>query len=346
MRNKAFPKRCNTNVTAEIGVNLVSTIVNDEFGWIFRRTHQEHDFGVDGYIDYVNSEGGVSGKFIAVQIKTGKSYLSKQGAMHWYTDTKEHLNYFLNLPITIILVICDPESKECFWAELKKEEVEYKGDLWRYPIPKSKKLNKKSFVEIQKLFGSLENHIVEFEEDNEFTKMAASSSFILYSVPRDDIKNRNTNKLKSFLSRITRNEKLTLAVQGKLYIGTYGYEGDNREVFQIKEIRKWAKKARKNIDSWYICAGGGDIPSTITWIAACSIDIQADRVLQPNGRQGYQITGNSKDWANFMLECFDGLNKATEKWNWPIQLNYDISKLIQKELAPDVPFPELEEEKE
>ena len=72
--NTAFPKRRKTDVTAEIGVNLVSTIVNDDFGWVFRRTHQEHDFGVDGYIDYVDSNGGVTGQFIAVQIKTGNSY--------------------------------------------------------------------------------------------------------------------------------------------------------------------------------------------------------------------------------------------------------------------------------
>jgi hypothetical protein len=343
MSDKAFPKRRNTDVTAEVGVNLVSTIVNDEFGWIFRRTHQEHDFGVDGYIDYVNSVGGVTGKFLAVQIKTGKSYLSKAGAVHWYTDTKEHLNYFLNLPTPIILIICDPESKECFWAELKKEEVDFKGETWRYPIPKSEILAKKSFNKIRKVFGSSEDHIAEFEEDNEFMNLAESSSFIQYSVPREDIESRNIKNLKSFLSRITRNKKLTLAVQGKLYICTYGYEGDDREVFQIKDVRKWAKKARKKIDYWYLCASGGDIPSTISWMAACTTNIEAEFIVQPNGRPGYQIEGMPKEWSEFMMECFNGLNEASDKWGWPTRLNYEISQLIQKELFPDIPFPELEE---
>ena len=344
MNDKALPKRRTTDVTAEIGVNVVSTIVNDEFGWIFRRTHQEHDFGVDGYIDYVNSEGGVTGKFLAVQIKTGKSYLSKNGSIHWYKDTKEHLNYFLNLPTPIVLIICDPESKECFWAELKKEDVEFKGDTWRYPIPKSEKLNKKYVNKIKKIFGSSEDHLAEFQADNDFINLAKSSSFIQYSVPREDIESGNIKKLKSFLSRITRNEKLTLAVNGKLYIGTYGYESDSREVFQIKGIRKWAKKARKKINCWYLCASGGAIPSTISWVAACTTDIEAEPVVQPNGRRGHQIIGMTKEWSDFMMECFNGLNEATDKWGWPTRLNYEISKLLHKELFPDITFPDLDRE--
>ena len=86
-----FPKRPSTDKTAEIGINVVSTIFNDHFGWVFRRTHQEHDFGVDAFIDYVTDTGNVTGKFIAAQIKTGKSYLSSTGNMHWYKDNAINL---------------------------------------------------------------------------------------------------------------------------------------------------------------------------------------------------------------------------------------------------------------
>ena len=109
-----YPKRQKTDKTAEIGVNSVSRIVNDDFGWIFRRTHKEHDFGVDGYIDYVTKEGSVSGKFIAVQIKTGKSYLSLRGTNFWYRDSIPHLNYFLNVPIPVVIILCDPNTRICY----------------------------------------------------------------------------------------------------------------------------------------------------------------------------------------------------------------------------------------
>ena len=343
MSSTTFPKRRNTDVTAEIGVNLVSTIINDEFGWVFRRTHEEHDYGVDAYVDYVTQEGCVTGQFLAIQIKTGKSYLSKSGAMHWYSDTKEHLNYFLNLPTPILLVICDPKTKECFWAVLKKEEVDFKENGWRFPIPKDQILSKKSISEIENILGIPEDHLGEFEEDNEFLNLVSSGTYIQYCVPRDDIESKNLNNLKSFLSRITRNEKLTLAVQGKLYITTYGYEEDPREVYNISAIRKWAKKARKKIDCWYLCASGGSIPSTMAWLVASTCNIDSKPVNQPNGKTGHQISGITKEWGDFVNECFHGLNIATEKWGWPVRKNYEISKLIQKEIFPDIPFPEFNE---
>jgi len=263
--------------------------------------------------------------------------------MHWYSDTNAHLNYFLNLPTPILLVICDPDSKECYWSELKKDHIDYKVNNWRFPIPKSQKLCRSSIPALEEIFGTPENHLSEFEQDNELLHLVESGSYIQYCVPRKDIESRNLDNLKSFLKRITRNEKLTLAVQGSLHISTYGYEGDHREVYQIKAIRKWAKKARKKVDSWYLCASGGAIPSTLTWLAACTCNIDSKPKVLTDGRPGYEISGLPKEWGEFVEECFAGLNKATDKWDWPISKNYEISKLIFQEVFPDVPFPELDE---
>lgn len=341
MTMKNFPTRRHSDVVAEVGVNIVSTIVNDELGWIFRRNHQEHDFGVDGYIDYVNDDGGVTGKFLAIQIKTGGSYLNKSGTVHWYSDTKEHLNYFLNLPVPIILAVCDPDSNRCYWAQLRKEDVDFRGDTWRFPIPKSQILSKRSADKIKKILGPEDDHLAEFEEDRNFTSLVESSSFIQYCVPREDVENRNISNLKTFLARITRNEKLVLAVQGKLYISTYGYESDAREVFQIKDVRKWARKARKKLNYWYLCANKGDIPSTLTWVAAATSNVDAELVLGPDGTPVYRISGSPKEIWEFEKECFHGLNEATDRWGWSVRRNYEISKLIHDELLPDLPFPGL-----
>jgi hypothetical protein len=42
--------------------------VNRELGWVFRPVHQENYFGIDGYIDVVES-GEITGASLAVQIK-------------------------------------------------------------------------------------------------------------------------------------------------------------------------------------------------------------------------------------------------------------------------------------
>ncbi|WP_081934097.1 DUF4365 domain-containing protein [Massilia sp. 9096] len=333
-----FPKRQNTGKTAEIGINVVSTIFNDDFGWVFRRTHQEHDFGVDGYVDYVSPDGSVTGQFIAVQVKTGKSYLTPGGQMHWYKDSKEHLNYFLNLPTPLLLIICDPEGKDCYWEVLKKENVDFGGAGWRYPIPKDKKLCKSSIDEIKNLFGNAENHLSEFERDQEMLSKIGEDSLIQYSIPRKDIESLNVSNLKNFIARITRNEKLALAVQGKLYIATYGYEYDHREVYQIPAIRRWATAARKEIREWYLCAGE-ERWSTLMWMTTCTCAPNSKPLKKKGDR--FFVKADPKKAIAFMMECFDGLNIATRKWGWSAKYNEEISEKISDAIIQDITSPEI-----
>lgn len=334
----SYPKRPKTDVTAQAGVNLVSTIINDTYGWIFRRNHQEHDFGVDGYIDFVSEGGDVTGQTIAVQIKTGRSYLSENGSIHWYTDTKEHLNYFLNLPISLLLIICDPEKKACYWDKLDNSNVYYQGDKWKYPIPKIKLLLPESKAEITGYFKEVKDYVSEHEDDLSLINLIDDDSFVQYAIPREDIESKNVNNLRNFISRVTRNEKLTLAMQGKLYISTYGYERDSREVHEIKEVKEWAIEARKVINEWYLCVGNTVGISTIFWIAACSmLKNKSTYCKLEDGRDGYSIEADSTELVQFMQECFHGLNLATEKWNWAKSYNYELSKKIQKELFQKIP---------
>lgn len=337
-----FPKRPSTDKTAEIGVNLVSTVFNDYFGWVFRRTHQEHDYGIDAYVDYVSEEGSVTGKSLAVQIKTGQSYLTKTGTMHWYKDTEQHLNYFLNSPIPVLLVVCDPVTKNCYWSFLEKDEVDYTGGTWRHPVPKSNKLILSSKNEIQEKISTDSDFANEYKEDLELFGNLEDGSFIQYAVPKVDIISGNIKNIKKFLKRITRNEKLTRTTQGRLYICTYGYESDKREVYQIKQVRKWAKKARSKIDDWYLCAGAKDAPSTLKWLAASTCEINPEKFTKPDGSIGFKIHGRPKEISEFLSECFHGLNIATEKWGWSTTVNYEISKKIHSEFFPDIPFPELD----
>lgn len=336
-----FPKRLSTNKTAEIGINVVSTIFNDYFGWIFRRTHQEHDFGVDAYIDFVTPDGRVTGQFIAAQIKTGKSYISPVGNMHWYKDTKEHLNYFLNLPTPILLIICDPDTRECYWSLLDKSKVDFGGEGWRYPIPKSQRLCRESMGEITALFGDVADHVSDFEDDVNLLNLIDDESFIQYSVPKEDIEKLELKNLKSFIGRVTRNEKLTLAIQGKLYISTYGYERDHREVHQIQEIRAWAKKARAEIEEWFLCASGESTYSTLVWMATCTCGKRCRLIRNRDGSASYRLDAEAKEVVDFLQECFVGLNKAADKWGWSEKYVYEVSKKISKELCPNIQYPKF-----
>lgn len=158
MTEQIFPKRPLTDNTAESGIIIVSSIINDEYGWIFKRNPQEYDYGVDGFLDFVNDEGSVTGKYCSVQLKTGKSYLkSSDEDCYWYTDTEAHLNYFSNLPTPHLLLLCDPESKICFWARFDEKLVESAGSGWKHPVMKSNLLDLDSKIQIEAIINESAN---------------------------------------------------------------------------------------------------------------------------------------------------------------------------------------------
>ncbi|MTJ55764.1 DUF4365 domain-containing protein [Anabaena sp. UHCC 0253] len=110
-----FPKYSNSAQKGELGVILVSRLFSQHFQWIFRRVHQEQDFGIDGYVDIVNDKNQVTGRTFAVQIKCGSSYFKKSKyGEYWYQGENKHLNYLLNHPVPVVIILVNPESEEFF----------------------------------------------------------------------------------------------------------------------------------------------------------------------------------------------------------------------------------------
>ena len=91
--------------------------VHHKLRWIYRSTHQESDFGIDGYIDIV-TDGYVTGKTIGIQVKCGNSYYNKKstGGIR-YEGQNKHLNYYLNCPFSIILLVLNSDCSEGKWVE-------------------------------------------------------------------------------------------------------------------------------------------------------------------------------------------------------------------------------------
>ena len=75
---KGFPQFTPNARKGERGVDVVSRVVHEQFKWLFKRNHQEHDFGIDGQLEVVTDEGAVTGQMLAVQIKYGKSFFDER----------------------------------------------------------------------------------------------------------------------------------------------------------------------------------------------------------------------------------------------------------------------------
>ncbi len=96
--------------TERLGVVETDRIVTKYLGWIFRE-QPIVDVGLDAIIEQ-SEDGNPMGRFIAIQIKSGKDNFhdSEKYLTHYVSHI--HYNYWLNLEIPIILVAHLPETEK------------------------------------------------------------------------------------------------------------------------------------------------------------------------------------------------------------------------------------------
>jgi Domain of unknown function (DUF4365) len=104
----------NPNPTEDLGYAFVQQVVAKSRA-IWRR-QSEKDIGVDGLIEVERRDGASA--YIAVQIKTGKSYFSRihQGKVRIYL--RERLRQLSNLTLPAIIVLYDPDENRSCWENI------------------------------------------------------------------------------------------------------------------------------------------------------------------------------------------------------------------------------------
>jgi Domain of unknown function (DUF4365) len=202
--------------TSRIGVTKTDLIVTEKIGWIFRE-QPISDVGIDAIIEEVEN-GEPTGKFIAIQIKTGKGnfYCTEKSLVHYVSNI--HYNYWLNLSIPIILVAHLPEENETYWEEITESNFKKNQKKWKIEIKKNQKFNEFSKSRLSKILSqkndkkfNILNGLIKTENNYDLIenisclKEATKSLFNI-----SDIMNNQTERTKEL------NEKIRLFVQLKL----------------------------------------------------------------------------------------------------------------------------------
>lgn len=109
-----LPLADNPNPTEDLGYAFVQKVVA-KAGAIWRR-QAEKDIGVDGLIEVERRDGASA--YIAVQIKTGKTYFSRirQGKARIYL--RERLRQLNSLTLPAIIVLYDPDQDRSCWENV------------------------------------------------------------------------------------------------------------------------------------------------------------------------------------------------------------------------------------
>jgi hypothetical protein len=100
--------------SASLGVTRTRLAVEEELGWLFREQSTE-DFGIDAHIEVVDGEI-VTGKLLALQIKSGKSFFRDRGpGGWWFRPSDDHVSYWTNHSLPVVLIMYHPEEGRCHW---------------------------------------------------------------------------------------------------------------------------------------------------------------------------------------------------------------------------------------
>ena len=231
---------------------MVSTIVNNELHWIFRTNHSEHDFGIDGYIDIVTESGSVTGQSFAVQIKAGGSFFNQEtpNGYTFYGEGK-HLNYYSNHQLPVLIIICNLVTRTCYWQDFDPPRIETTTKNWKLNILKRNTLareNKEKLISILPEIIDVRDDLSQQRMMNEEFKNADR---IHFTVSHKEIMHTDISKIKAFFSRLAANDDLYRKSQGKVEVYIDGFNNDKRELYEVKEVKKWFKKANKKVDGWF-----------------------------------------------------------------------------------------------
>ena len=111
-----LPKFPQTSTNERVGVMRVATILT-EMGLIFRETSNS-DTGIDGYIEEVNNYQEATGRLLAVQIKSGASYLHEQDEYFVFYVDEAHIKYWKLYPIPVILCVHNPDTRKTYYQAI------------------------------------------------------------------------------------------------------------------------------------------------------------------------------------------------------------------------------------
>jgi hypothetical protein len=337
-----LPKYNNKVRIGENGITILKEIVEREFMWLFRPNHKEHDFGIDAFIDVI-IDGQVTGKTIAAQVKTGDSYFSEKNDIGWvYRGEIAHLNYYLNHDIPVIIILIDEQEHKAYWCYCDQEKTEKAGENWKITIPFNSELTAVSQSQLLSFVSPIKDYASQLEnfwKENELYKTAGR---ILFSVDRQDVEKGDFQSLIAGLNRLQVNHGLIVALNGKVDISINGYDFDERELYEIKEVVDWCNAIFDNVTglSYFLATDEAAHFLRLLQYIRIKYTIKQDWHYDENKRKvGRVVEFDLTTSEPFMDDLYYDLNEFCEKNNLSIDVNkqvsFRIAEYIMDKKLPD-----------
>ncbi len=322
--NHGFPTYSKAARKGDKGVEIVSHVINDGFGWLFKRNHQEHDFGIDAQIDVILDDGSVTGQMLALQIKYGSSFFSEKNQWGYvFRGEQKHFNYLVNYPTPVLIVICHPKSNDCYWVVFEPEITSKAGNNWKITIPFENKLAE-SKEKVAALLPPPADYLTEVQKYWAFNDILVSHDYIVINIGLDEIKALDVSDVRNSFDRLRRTKELAAHCQGKVEICFYGYDDDPREVYEIPEVRKFAPVLVNALPELLFFLNTGEDAFTLKALALCLTNVTIHSRI-PDENNQIPVEVETDRLGEFLDNHFSGLNEMTEWLKMPIEENKRIT---------------------
>jgi hypothetical protein len=137
--------------------------ISFELKCIWRATPNA-DLGIDGQLELINDRSLSTGQIVAVQIKSGTSYVEKgnETEIRYYPEDK-HRFYWSTFPIPVILAVHDPATNAVCWVDARRR-LRSGGAGKEIRIPRSHVLTKESRTELFETCGAFDTPLLPVED--------------------------------------------------------------------------------------------------------------------------------------------------------------------------------------
>lgn len=123
-----------TDEISRLGIQAVSLILT-RMRWAVRE-QSTSDFGIDLQAEKLNDDGQGTGRLIALQVKTGKSWFRQRGSHYVYYGEERHRSYWTNHSLPVFIVIHDPDDCVTLWQRVERHLIEPgRNGRWSIGIP-------------------------------------------------------------------------------------------------------------------------------------------------------------------------------------------------------------------
>lgn len=112
----------------------------EAIGFAFRE-QATSDFGIDAHVEPRTIDGG-TGRIIALQIKSGSSYLREESCAGWWLRTdRRHADYWLRHALPVVIVQVDIEARRVYWQSVTERTLQATGKDFKILIPRDHRVD-------------------------------------------------------------------------------------------------------------------------------------------------------------------------------------------------------------